>query len=279
MENKQYTEIWQEHIIDQNWAQYSPEEHRRWDYLYQRQLNILENRATSEFIDGLAKLQLSKTGIPDFKILNKDLQALTGWQIVAVPGLIDDHAFFALLADRLFPAGAFIRRADQIDYIQEPDIFHDVFGHVPLLAHPVFADYMQAYGEGGVRANHLGVLPQLSRLYWYSVEFGLINTPKGKRIYGAGIVSSAAESIYCLEDDSPHHIGFDLIRLMRTDYRIDDFQHSYFVIDSFEQLLQATEQDFAPIYQTLADLDSLAPTSLLAEDHILQQGSQAYFNK
>lgn len=201
----------------------------------------------------------------------------TGWQVVAVPGLVPDDVFFDHLANRRFVAGRFIRKPEEIDYLQEPDVFHDVFGHVPMLAHPVFADYMEAYGRGGQRANGMGALTNLARLYWYTVEFGLIRYDEGLRIYGAGIVSSASESVFSLEDASPNRIGFDLMRVMRTDYRIDDFQQSYFVIDSFEDLLRQTlETDFAPLYATLAGQDAIAPEDVLPDDHVDHLGTQAY---
>ena len=165
-----------------------------------------------------------------------------------------DDVFFAFLARRRFPSTCFIRRRDQLDYLQEPDVFHDIYGHVPMLVNPVFADYMQAYGEGGLKALRLGHLEHLARLYWYTVEFGLISTPEGRRIYGSGILSSAGELIYCLEDERPHRVRFDLRRVMRTRYHIDRYQETYFVIEEFEQLFDATRPDFAPIYREIATL-------------------------
>jgi len=237
--------------IDQCWNEYTADEHAIWDLLYTRQLEILENRAAPEFLDGLKRLELSRTGIPNLERLNPALKALTGWEIIMVPHLVPDDVFFRHLANRRFPAGRFIRRRDQLDYLQEPDVFHDIFGHVPMLAHPVFADYMQAYGQGGLRALNLGTLKNLARLYWYTVEFGLIKSPDGMRIYGAGIVSSAGESRYALEDTNPNRIAFNLERVMRTEYEIDRFQKSYFVIENYEQLFDATQQDFAGIYERL----------------------------
>jgi phenylalanine-4-hydroxylase len=184
--------------------------------------------------------------------------------------------FFDHLANRRFPAGQFIRKPDQLDYLQEPDIFHDVFGHVPMLTDPVFADYMQAYGRGGQRAMELGQLHNLARLYWYTVEFGLLATPQGQRIYGAGIVSSLAESIFALDDPSPNRLGFDLERVMRTPYRIDDFQQVYFVIPSLQALLDATLQDFAPIYRRLAKAQDVAIEAVLPADKVFTAGTQAY---
>lgn len=249
--------------IDQNWPAYSSDEHARWTALYERQMEILPGRACDAFMRGLDRLDLHGEGIPDFKRLNEGLSALTGWSIVAVPGLVPDAVFFDHLANRRFPAGNFIRTKEQFDYISEPDVFHDVFGHVPLLADPVFGDYMQAYGIGGLRALGLHSLNSLARLYWYTVEFGLIKTPAGLRIYGAGILSSPAESVFALSHSSPNRLGFDLTRVMRTLYKIDDFQESYFVIDSFEQLFAATQQDFGPIYEGLVGLPVLGARDVL----------------
>jgi phenylalanine-4-hydroxylase len=197
--------------------------------------------------------------------------------VVAVPGLVPDDVFFEHLANRRFVAGQFIRRADQLDYLQEPDVFHDVFGHVPMLAHPVFADYMQAYGQGGLRAQKFNAIHKLARLYWYTVEFGLIRNGDGLNIYGAGIVSSHGESIFALDDPSPNRIAFDMERVMRTDYRIDDYQQTYFVIDSFEQLLHATlDTDFAPLYAKLETLPDLRVTDIVPEDRVITRGTQEY---
>ena len=222
--------------IDQDWSAYSQAEHDVWTTLYERQAGLLQGRACDAFLKGLDALDLHRGGIPDFSRINEELTRLTGWSVVAVPGLVPDEVFFEHLANRRFPAGRFIRKADQLDYLQEPDVFHDVFGHVPMLTDPTFADYMQAYGQGGMRALGRGQLHNLARLYWYTVEFGLLETAEGLRIYGAGIVSSRAESIFALDDPSPNRLGFDLERVMRTPYRIDDFQQVYFVIPSLKAL-------------------------------------------
>ncbi len=212
---------------------------------------------------GSARSASPRAAFPIFARLSDVLERTTGWRIVAVPGLVPDAVFFAHLARRRFPSTCFIRRPDQLDYLQEPDVFHDICGHVPLLMNPVFADYMQAYGEGGLKAQGLGHLQHLARLYWYTVEFGLIATPAGLRIYGSGILSSAGESIYCLDDPRPHRLGFDLRRVMRTRYRIDRFQETYFVIDDFAQLFEATRPDFTPIYREIAVLPDLDPDAVL----------------
>jgi phenylalanine-4-hydroxylase len=253
-------------MIEQNWHKYSAEEHAIWRLLFERQQRLLVGRACREFLAGLEGLGVAADGIPDFRRLSDILEAATGWRIVAVPGLVPDDVFFAYLARRRFPSTCFIRRHDQLDYLQEPDVFHDICGHVPLLMNPVFADYMQAYGEGGLKALGLGHLHNLARLYWYTVEFGLIAKPEGLRIYGSGILSSAGESVYCLEDPRPHRLRFDLRRVMRTRYRIDDFQQTYFVIDDFQQLFDATRPDFAPIYREVAMLPDLEPDALTGGD-------------
>ncbi|MET3825337.1 phenylalanine-4-hydroxylase [Sphingomonas sp. PvP055] len=263
--------------IPQNWSAFTDEDHRVWDTLFERQAKLLPGRASNAYLRGLDVLKLSKPGIPDFEELSERLMALTGWQVVAVPGLVPDDVFFDHMANRRFVAGNFIRRADQLDYLQEPDVFHDVFGHVPMLADPVFADYLAAYGRGGQRAHGLDALKYLGRLYWYTVEFGLIAEPEGLRIYGAGIVSSFAESRFALDDASPNRIAFDLERVMRTDYRIDDFQQNYFVIPSFEELLRVTvETDFAPLYRTLATLPDVPVAEILPQDTMITTGTQAY---
>jgi len=262
--------------IPQDWAAYTEVEHRTWDTLYARQMKILPGRAAEVFMKGLDALDLNTGGIPDFAVMNPKLQALTGWTVVCVPGLVPDEVFFDHLANRRFPSGQFIRKPDQLDYLQEPDIFHDVFGHVPMLSDPDFADYMEAYGKGGQRAAGLGMLQNLARLYWYTVEFGLMQDTDGLRIYGAGIVSSATESVFSLEDPSPNRLGFDLERVMRTLYRIDDFQQVYFVIDSIEQLKRETLQDFGPIYRRLTGADDIAIDSILSTDRVFTRGTQAY---
>lgn len=263
--------------IPQNWNAYTREEHSTWDSLFTRQTKMLQGRAVQEFLDGLDVLRMTKPGIPDFAELSERLMARTGWQVVAVPGLVPDRVFFDHLANRRFVAGRFIRKPDQLDYLQEPDIFHDVFGHVPLLANPVFADYMQAYGEGGLRADGMGAIDNLARLYWYTVEFGLIRQGDALKLYGAGIVSSYGESVFALEDPSPNRLGFDLKRLMRTRYRIDDYQQTYFVIDSFEDLLRRTiETDFAPLYHQVAQESDLDVATILPEDRLYTVGTQVY---
>ncbi len=252
--------------IAQNWPGYTREDHAIWRTLFERQSKLLPGRACTEYLEGLESLGVAAEGIPEFERLSDIMERATGWRIVAVPGLVPDDVFFRHLAARRFPATNWIRRREQLDYLQEPDIFHDVFGHVPILMNPVFADYLQAYGRGGLKALRLGSLPKLARLYWYTVEFGLIETGEGLRIYGAGIVSSHSETVYSLESSKPKRIGFDLMRIMRTEYRIDDLQDAYFVIRNFEQLFDATRPDFTPYYDDLKTQADIPPGALAPGD-------------
>ena len=266
--------------IPQDWTSYTAQEHAVWDTLFARQSRMLEGRTTQAFLRGMDVLRLSRPGIPNFEELSERLAGLTGWRVVAVPGLVPDEVFFEHLANRRFVVGRFIRKPEELDYLQEPDVFHDLFGHVPLLSDPAFADYMQAYGEGGLRALRFGALEKLARLYWYTVEFGLIQEQGALKLYGAGIVSSFGESIFALDDPSPNRIAFELERVMRTDYRIDDYQQSYFVINSFEELRhQTADADFAPLYHRLEGLPDIAPDVVIPQDRVIHRGTQAYAQK
>lgn len=224
--------------IPQNWARFTREEHRVWDLLFERQKRSLRGRAVRQYYDGLDLLKLSKPGIPEFDELNERLFGRTGWTLVSVPGLLPDAVFFDHLGKRRFPAGNFIRSADSLDYLEEPDVFHDVFGHVPILADPAAADFIQQLGCLALDAASAGALHRLARLYWYTVEFGLALEQGELRIYGAGILSSHGESRYALESRIPSRRAFDLRRVLRTGYRTDAFQNGYFIIDGFEALLR-----------------------------------------
>jgi phenylalanine-4-hydroxylase len=268
-----------DYTIDQDWPSYSAAEHDRWDRLFKRSQAVLHERACDEFTAMMHTLKLSESGIPDMERLSDRLDKITGWRVVPVAELVPDDVFFDHLANRRFPAGAFIRSEQEMDYLEEPDVFHDVFGHVPLLANPVYSNFMQAYGKGGQRAISLGRLPNLARLYWYTVEFGLLRTPAGLRIFGAGIMSSTTESVFALESQSPNRIAFDLERVMRTKYLIDDFQQTYFVIESFEKLLDDCYQDFAPIYERLGSATDIEPDQVLDGDDVVTRGTLAYFDE
>lgn len=259
--------------IDQQWDRYSAADHAMWRTLYRCQSSLLPRYAARAFLSSLSQLNAGD-GVPDFRRASDMLEKATGWRIVAVPGLIPEGAFFDHLAARRFPVTQWIRQPEEMDYLEEPDVFHDFFGHVPLLMHPVFADYMQAYGKGGQRALGLGRLENLARLYWYTVEFGLIREDGDLRIYGAGILSSAGETPFSVESPSPNRLSFDLERVMRTKYRIDDYQQTYFVIDSYEQLFEATGVDFGPIYRRVACLSDYAVERVLPTDTVLTRGTQ-----
>ncbi|WP_093535375.1 phenylalanine 4-monooxygenase [Stenotrophomonas rhizophila] len=273
--DKGYVPVYTTAVVEQPWESYTAADHATWSTLYQRQRELLVGRASKEFLQAQDEMGMNAHMIPRFDQLNEVLGAATGWTLVGVEGLLPELDFFDHLANRRFPVTWWIRRPEQIDYIAEPDMFHDLFGHVPLLMNPVFADYMAAYGRGGVKAHAIGpeALQHLTRLYWYTVEFGLINTPEGLRIYGAGIVSSKGESLYSLESAAPNRIGFDLERIMRTRYRIDTFQKTYFVIDSYEQLMEATAPDFTPIYAALETQEHLPAGDVQEGDRVFQKGS------
>ena len=262
-------------VVEQPWSTYTPADHATWAALFERQQKILIGRAAREFIENQRKFGMTPQAIPKFDDLNRVLKQATGWELIGVEGLLPELTFFDHLANRRFPVTWWIRKPEQIDYISEPDLFHDLFGHVPLLLNPVFADYMQAYGKGGVKAHGIGTeaLVNLTRLYWYTVEFGLIKQDDGLRIYGSGIVSSKGESIHCLESAAPNRIGFDLKRIMRTRYRIDTYQKTYFVIDSYDELMRATEPDFTPLYAELARSESIPAGDVLPGDHVFQRGT------
>jgi len=252
--------------VAQDMNAYTPEQHALWRRLFDRQVTLAKTHACQEFIDGLAGLDVAD-GIPDFERSNRFLRARTGWELLAVPGLIPNDVFFDHLAHRRFPVSWWIRDEKEIDYLVEPDVFHDFFGHVPLLGHPVFADYMQIYGQQGQKALAAGEVKRLSRLYWYMVEFGLIKNAQGLRAFGAGILSSFGETRFAVESPEPNRIRFDLKRVLRSEYRIDNFQATYFVIEDFEELFEASKGDLLPIYEEIRDLRDYSPTARLPEDH------------
>jgi phenylalanine-4-hydroxylase len=246
--------------IPQRWELFTAEDHRVWDLLFKRQQEKLKGKVVRAFEEGLDVLRLSRPGIPELSELNERLFARTGWKVVSVPGLVPDDIFFGHLANRRFPAGNFIRSAAQLDYLEEPDVFHDVFGHVPMLADPAVADFMQALGEEGLKALGQGNIHRLSRLYWYTVEFGLAREDGALKIYGAGIASSFQESAYSLESPVPERLPFDMGRVLRTRYRSDALQRCYFVVDSFDDLLaQILRADLDQLYETVAALNEFEP--------------------
>lgn len=260
-----------DYTIDQKVENYTAEDHAVWRELFDRQAKILPGRACKEYMEGLAELGEIADGVPSFDRLSDILEKRTGWRIVAVPGAVPGGVFFSHLANRRFPVTEWIRSREEMDYLEEPDCFHDIFGHVPLLVNPVFADYIQAYGQGGLKSKELGGIKYLGRLYWYTVEFGLIKNEEGLRVYGAGILSSKTESIYAVESDKPKRIGFDLMRIMQTDFTITDLQEIYFVINSFDQLFDATRPDFAPYYKQLQGSEDYPPSLLLPSDQVIKR--------
>ena len=266
-----YSRMRPDYTVDQDWEAYAEPAHELWRRLYRRQEALVARYACDEFNQALEELDFSQA-IPRFDAINRKLMAATRWQLVAVPGLLPDLTFFEHLANRRFPVTVWLREPEEFDYIVEPDIFHDFFGHVPMLFNPVFADYIQAYGRGGIKAHELGAIEMLARLYWYTVEFGLIDTPRGLRTYGAGILSSGGEIGYCLDSPNPNRIGFDLLRIMQTRYKIDTYQETYFVIRSFDELFDATEPDFTPYYQALRGREPHAPSAVLATDRVYHRG-------
>ncbi len=261
--------------IEQDYSQYSLAHQDVWQRLYQRQLDLLPNRACTVFIEALKRLDFSKA-IPRLELVNKSLTAATGWELVAVPGLLPDEVFFTHLSQRRFPVTVWIREPHEFDYIVEPDLFHDFFGHLPMLFDPNLANYVQAYGIGALKALKLGGLGYLARLYWYTIEFGLIMEPAGLRAYGAGILSSPGELAHATspilpatESSSRQWLHFDLVRMMQTQYQIDRFQSTYFAIGSFEQLIEETAPDFSLLYKALGKLPELSPDAHDASDQPL----------
>jgi phenylalanine-4-hydroxylase len=252
-----YSQAGPDFAVEQDWSSYSAEEHALYRRLFERQSRLVPRYACPEWIEAVAGLDAARE-IPRFDQVSTKLGAKTGWSIVAVPGLIPDDAFFTHLANRRFPVTVWLRRPEEFDYIVEPDVFHDFFGHVPLLFDPVYADHLHEYGKGGLKAMRLDAVKMLARLYWFTIEFGLMRTPHGVRAYGAGLLSSGGELAYCVDDPRPQRLPFDLERVMRTEYQIDRYQEKYFVIESFEQLMRETAPDFTPIYERLRRLPVLA---------------------
>lgn len=263
--------------LEPDQRRYTSEEHGIWDDLFRQQMDILPGRAATAYLDGLKRLDLGRGGVPDFGEMSEELSAITGWSVVPVPMLIPDHVFFYHLANRRFPAGNFIRSREEFDYIKEPDVFHDVFGHVPMLTDPVFADYMQAYGQAGWKALKHNRLKALSALYWYTVEFGLIREADGMKAYGAGILSGPTEAKFAVEAQSPNRIHLNVDRVMRTDYVISDLQPTYFVIDSFDELFEMTvKRDFDALYRSIDPGFTFANQAVLADDKVYNRGTQEY---
>jgi phenylalanine-4-hydroxylase len=246
--------------MDQGWGDFTQAQHELWGRFIRQQSQRIAPHASERFVSGLETLNLAAEGIPDHRHLNRRLKASTGWTVVAVPGAIPNQAFFGHLAERRFPVANFLRNAESLDYSEEPDMFHDLFGHLPMLTDPVFADFMQAYGEAGLRASRVGGEALLGRLYLHTVEFGIVAEAKGLRGFGAGLLSSLSETVHALSGPNVRRLQFDLRRVMRTGYLFDSFQKEYFIIESFEQLLAEMEHaDLSALYQELEPLGLLEP--------------------
>ena len=257
-----------DYTVVQDCAAYTPDMHDRWRRLYARQSALAGQYAAPQFLSGLQRLDCAHA-IPDFDQAGHILEEATGWRLVAVPGFIPDACFFAHLAGRRFPVTYWLREERELDYLVEPDVFHDFFGHVPMLRDPVFADFMAAYGKAGERATAMGALDMLARIYWYTVEFGLIDQGAGLRAFGAGLVSSAGEIVHSVESPQPLRLQFDAVRILRTAYHIDAFQRCYFVLDSLEQLMgDLVALDFGPIYAAWRDSAPLPPDRIVDGDRI-----------
>ncbi len=238
----------------QGYASYTQEENEVWRELYQRQYAIIQGRACDEYLAGLERLQLPQDRVPQCPEVSKVLQEATGWVLEPVPALISFDRFFALLADRRFPAATFIRRKEELDYLKEPDIFHEIFGHCPMLTNPAAAEFTHTYGKLGLKATpEERVL--LARLFWFTVEFGLIQTPAGLRAYGGGILSSMSETVYCVESKTPERRPFDALTALKTPYRIDVIQPIYYVLDHFKQLYQLVEMDLMGLINQVKQAD------------------------
>ena len=245
--------------MPQDWQKFTDEEHRRWHEMVVQQVEALQGLASDSFLAGVKAIGLDMGGIPEFDGFNERFRDETGWEVVAVPGVIPNEPFFKLLAERRFPVANFLRKGGAQDYNDEPDMFHDVFGHLPMFIDPTFGEFMTAYGRAGLRAEKLGTTDWLGRLYLHTVEFGLIREGSGLRAYGAGLLSSYAETVHALTSDKARRLHFDLPRLMRTEWPFDTFQPTYFVIESFEALLEEMETtSLKQVYEEVRDLPLIA---------------------
>lgn len=263
-------------LIDQNWSSYSDEEHHTWSILFDRMTKTLNQRSCSLFMEGVQKLKFDPHRIPNFVDLSERLKPYTGFEVVAVPGLIPDEVFFDHLANRRFPAGCVIRKPNELDFQEYPDVFHDIFGHVPLLMFPEMADFMEACGKAAIAAHKKGILDFVARLYWYIVEVGLVRE-NGKTVcFGAAINSSVKELDFALDDPSPNRIAFDLERVMLSDFWIYDLQNTYFVLDSVNQLQQIARTDFDAIIPKLLAKTKIGLGSVCEADKVLSLGTGVY---
>ncbi|MEL7298080.1 MAG: phenylalanine 4-monooxygenase [Pseudomonadota bacterium] len=241
------------------WIDYSDEENSVWSLLYQRQLDVLEGRACDAFMDALSTLDLPRGRIPQCAEISETLRPLTGWSVTPVPAIIPAQDFFELLASKRFPAASFIRRRQDLDYLEEPDIFHEVFGHTPHLTDDRFAQFTHAYGKAGLAASDAD-RELLARLYWFTVEFGLVRSADGVRAYGAGICSSPGETRFAVEDQRPERRSFDVLDVLRTPFRIDTYQDIYYVIEDFDQLFELAYSDLSALLRQAKRLGDFTPS-------------------
>lgn len=265
-----------DYTVGQDWDAYTPEMHDRWRRLHARQSALQEGYACRSFREGLARLDCAG-GIPRFEEANAILGQATGWQLVAVPGYIPDDIFFDHLAHRRFPVTRWLREEHELDYLVEPDVFHDFFGHVPMLLDPAIGDFLELYGKAGARALEMDALEMLARIYWYTIEFGLVREDGALKVFGAGIISSHSETVHSIDDAQVVRLPFDPVRVMRTGYMIDDFQKTYFVLESLTQLIdELVGLDFGPLYEKWRAAPALpAGECLPGEVPILIAGAKA----
>nr|WP_136249903.1 phenylalanine 4-monooxygenase [Ningiella ruwaisensis] len=245
-------------VNEDGFIEWSKDENERWSRLYHRQIELLKGRACNEYMQGISLLNMPADKIPQLPDIDKVLQETTGWKTAPVPALINFTEFFTLLANKQFPVATFIRSEEEFDYLQEPDVFHEIFGHCPLLTNPAFAHFTHTYGKLGLAANKED-RAYLARLYWFTVEFGLVNTDEGLRIYGGGILSSPGETIYALESDKPERVDLVPLDVLRTPYRIDIMQPIYFQLERFNQLFDLAELDIMSLVEQAKALGLFEP--------------------
>lgn len=265
--------------IDQGWERYTEQEHATWRTLYQRMTKLMKGRACALFERGIKELPMDSEQIPNFVELSKRLYKHSGWTVVAVPGLVPDNVFFEHLANRRFPSGCYIRRPHEMDYQEYPDVFHDIFGHIPLLMYPLMGDFIQNCGKAAVKAHQLNqtdLIERIARLYWYIVEVGLVQEENGIRSFGAAIASSEKEILFALEDRSPNLVKFDASRVMRSEFWIYDLQQTYFVLDDMDDLIKIAQLNLDELAAQLSGTPDIELGELIDADQIIQRGTLRY---
>jgi len=265
--------------IDQGWDRYTEQDHATWRILYQRMTKLMKGRACELFERGISELPMDSEHIPNFVDLSERLQKHSGWTVVAVPGLVPDNIFFEHLANRRFPSGCYIRKPHEMDYQEYPDVFHDIFGHIPLLMYPLMGDFIQSCGKAAVKAHQLkqlDVIERIARLYWYIVEVGLVQEKDGIRSFGAAIASSEKEILFSLENDSPNLVMFDVERVMRSEFWIYDLQQTYFVLKDMNDLISIAQINLDAITEKLNGTPDIELGDLVPEDQVIQHGTLRY---